>query len=168
MTTSLRNRNVVVLGLGLTGLSAARWAARRGAYVTVADTRADPPCAGELSTELARVPILKGPFSDDTFAGADLVVISPGITKALPAIQAAVARGVELVGDIELFARALRPGQRVLAVTGSNVFVTDASSGKQARVDAFGGLRTVACTPNTGTTPTTVTGRRARPRRRDR
>jgi len=120
MTTSLRNRNVVVLGLGLTGLSAARWAARRGAYVTVADTRADPPCAGELSTELARVPILKGPFSDDTFAGADLVVISPGIAKALPAIQAAVARGVELVGDIELFARALPPGQRVLAVTGSN------------------------------------------------
>jgi UDP-N-acetylmuramoylalanine--D-glutamate ligase len=120
MTTSLRNRNVVVLGLGLTGLSAARWAARRGAHVTVADTRADPPCAGELATELARVPILKGPFSDDTFAGADLVVISPGIAKALPAIEAAVARGVELVGDIELFARALRPGQRVLAVTGSN------------------------------------------------
>src|ERR1700730_13587509 len=120
MTTSLRNRNVVVLGLGLTGLSAARWAARRGAHVTVADTRADPPCAGELSTELARVPILKGPFSDDTFAGADLVVISPGIAKALPAIQAAVARGVELVGDIELFACALPPGQRVLAVTGSN------------------------------------------------
>ncbi|TMG96340.1 MAG: UDP-N-acetylmuramoyl-L-alanine--D-glutamate ligase, partial [Betaproteobacteria bacterium] len=40
--------------------------------------------------------------------------------KVLPAIQAAVARGVELVGDIELFARALPPGQRVLAVTGSN------------------------------------------------
>ncbi|TMH18335.1 MAG: UDP-N-acetylmuramoyl-L-alanine--D-glutamate ligase [Betaproteobacteria bacterium] len=120
MTTSLRNRNVVVLGLGLTGLSAARWATRRGAHVTVADTRADPPCAGALATELARVPVLKGPFSDDTFAGADLVVISPGIAKALPAIQAAVARGVELVGDIELFARALPPGQRVLAVTGSN------------------------------------------------
>ena len=44
------------------------------------------------------------------------------------------------------------------AVTGNNVFVTDASSGTQARVDAFGGLRTVVCTPNTGTTPTTVTG----------
>ena len=120
MTTSLRNRNVVVLGLGLTGLSAARWAARRGAHVTVADTRADPPCAGALAAELARVPILKGPFSDDTFAGADLLVISPGIAKALPAVQAAVARGVELVGDIELFARALPPGQRALTVTGSN------------------------------------------------
>jgi UDP-N-acetylmuramoylalanine--D-glutamate ligase len=120
MTTTLRNRKVVVLGLGVTGLSAARWAARRGAHVTVADTRADPPRAAQVATELAGVPILRGPFSDDTFAGADLVVISPGIAKALPSIAAAVARGVELVGDVELFARALAPGQRVLAVTGSN------------------------------------------------
>src|SRR6202043_2485694 len=89
-------------------------------HVTVADTRADPPCAGALATELARVPILKGPFSYHPFAGANLVVIRPGLAKALPAIQAAVPRGVELVGDIELFARALPPGQRVLAVTGSN------------------------------------------------
>ena len=120
MTVTFRNRNVVVLGLGLTGLSAARWAARRGAHVTVADTRADPPRAGQLAAELPRVPILNGPFSDETFAGADLVVISPGINKAIPPIVTAVARGVELVGDIELFARALPPGQRVLAVTGSN------------------------------------------------
>jgi UDP-N-acetylmuramoylalanine--D-glutamate ligase len=66
------------------------------------------------------VPIFKGLFTDATFAGADLAVISPGIDKSLPAIQAAVARGVELVGDVELFARALPPGQRLLAVTGSN------------------------------------------------
>ena len=49
-----------------------------------------------------------------------MIVISPGLPKAHPAIAAAVARGVELVGDIELFARALRPGQKLLAVTGSN------------------------------------------------
>ncbi|HEV2038830.1 MAG TPA: FAD-dependent oxidoreductase, partial [Casimicrobiaceae bacterium] len=69
MTTTWRNRKVVILGLGATGLSAARWAARRGAHVTVADTRTDPPRAGELAAELARVPILKGPFTDATFAG---------------------------------------------------------------------------------------------------
>jgi UDP-N-acetylmuramoylalanine--D-glutamate ligase len=120
MTRPLKNRKVVVLGLGLTGLSAARWAARLGAHVSVADTRADPPRAAELERELPRVPIFKGPFTDATFAGADLAVISPGIDKSLPAIQAAVARGVELVGDVELFARALPPGQRLLAVTGSN------------------------------------------------
>ena len=120
MKAPWRNRKVVVLGLGLTGLSAARWAARRGAHVVVADTRRDPPCAAQLATELPGVPIVTGPFSDETFAAADLLVISPGIAKALPPIAAAVARGVELVGDVELFARALRPGQRLLAITGSN------------------------------------------------
>jgi UDP-N-acetylmuramoylalanine--D-glutamate ligase len=120
MTVTFRNRNVVVLGLGVTGLSAARWAARRGAHVTVADTRDDPPQAAQLAAELPDVPLLKGPFSDETFGDADLIVISPGISKALQPIASAVAIGVELVGDVELFARALPPGQRVLAVTGSN------------------------------------------------
>ena len=53
------------------------------------------------------------------FTGADLIAISPGVAKNQPAIAAAVARGAELVGDIELFARALPPEQKVLAITGS-------------------------------------------------
>src|SRR5450432_3506288 len=120
MTPSLRNRNVVVLGLGVTGLSAARWATRRGAHVTVADTRANPPQAAQLADELANVPVVSGPFSNELFSAADLIVISPGLARALPSIAAAVARGVELVGDVELFARELPADQRVLAVTGSN------------------------------------------------
>ena len=117
---SIRNRNVVVLGLGVTGLSAARWAARHGARVRVADTRADPPGAPRLAAELPRVPITTGAFSDDTFAGADMIVISPGLAKDQPAIAAAVGGGAELVGDIELFARSLPRGQKLVAVTGSN------------------------------------------------
>jgi UDP-N-acetylmuramoylalanine--D-glutamate ligase len=88
---SVRNRNVVVLGLGITGLSAARWAARHGAKVRVADTRAAPPCAAQLSAELPKVPVETGAFSDATFAGADLVVISPGLAKDDRAIAAAAA-----------------------------------------------------------------------------
>ncbi|MEO8738269.1 MAG: UDP-N-acetylmuramoyl-L-alanine--D-glutamate ligase [Casimicrobiaceae bacterium] len=117
---ALRDRNVVVLGLGVTGLSATRWAARHGATVRVADTRAHPPQAAQLAAELPRVPLACGPFDTATFAGADVVVISPGIAKDHPAIAAAVARGAELVGDVELFGRALPPGQKVLAITGSN------------------------------------------------
>ncbi len=117
---TIQERNVVVLGLGLTGLSAARWASRHGARVRVADTRAEPPCAAQLSAELPRVPLARGPITDATLAGASMIVISPGLAKDGPPIAAAVARGVELVGDIELFARALRPAQRVLAITGSN------------------------------------------------
>ena len=66
------------------------------------------------------VPLATGAFADATLAGADLIAISPGVAKDQPAIAAAVARGAELVGDIELFARALPAGQKVLAITGSN------------------------------------------------
>ena len=116
----IRNRRVVVLGLGATGLSAARWAARHGARVSVADTRSDPPRAAQLRAELPQIPIASGPIVEATLAGAELIVISPGLAKDQAPIRVAVARGVELVGDIVLFARALRRGQKLLAITGSN------------------------------------------------
>jgi UDP-N-acetylmuramoylalanine--D-glutamate ligase len=117
---TLRNRCVVVLGLGITGLSAARWAARQGAQVSVADTRDEPPCATQLRSELPRIPLATGPITDATLAHAEMVIISPGLSQHLAAVRAAVDRGVELVGDVELFARALPAGQKTLAITGSN------------------------------------------------
>jgi UDP-N-acetylmuramoylalanine--D-glutamate ligase len=113
-------RNAVVLGCGLTGFSLARHLAAGGAAVTVADTRSAPPFADTLRQTLRDVPIVTGAFTAATFEGADLIAISPGVAKDEPAIAAAVARGAELVGDIELFARALPTGQKVIAVTGSN------------------------------------------------
>jgi UDP-N-acetylmuramoylalanine--D-glutamate ligase len=117
---SLQGRNAVVLGLGLTGFSLARHLAAQGAAVRVADTRQSPPFLDELAALAPRVRFAPGPFTDATLAGADLIAISPGVAKDQPAIAAAVARGAELVGDIELFARALPSGQKVLAITGSN------------------------------------------------
>jgi UDP-N-acetylmuramoylalanine--D-glutamate ligase len=118
--TDYTGRHAVVLGLGLTGFSLARHLAAHGATVRVADTRATPPFAANLAAALPNVEVAAGPFTAHTFAGADLVAISPGIAKDQPAIAAAVAGGAELVGDIELFARALPPEQKVLAITGSN------------------------------------------------
>ncbi|MBU6486093.1 MAG: UDP-N-acetylmuramoyl-L-alanine--D-glutamate ligase, partial [Betaproteobacteria bacterium] len=91
-----------------------------GAELRVADTRSDPPGLAALARELPSVPVESGPFSAATFEGADLIAISPGIAKDQPAIRDAVAAGAELVGDIELFARALPADQKVLAVTGTN------------------------------------------------
>jgi UDP-N-acetylmuramoylalanine--D-glutamate ligase len=116
----LEGRNAVVLGLGITGLSAVRWLCAHGARVRVADTRAEPPRGRELRAELPQIALTTGPLADKTFADADLIVASPGLSTASPPIRAAVARGVELVGDVELFARAVPPAVKLLAVTGSN------------------------------------------------
>jgi len=113
-------RNAIVLGLGLTGFSLARHLAVRGARVTVADTRPAPPFADRLRAALPEVRVVTGALADATLADADLIAISPGVAKSEPPIAAAVARGVELVGDVELFARVLPPDQKVLAITGSN------------------------------------------------
>jgi len=117
-------RKVVVLGMGDTGLSMARWLARNGAQVRVADTRTEPPRAADLVRELPHVPLATGAFDADTFRDIDCVAISPGIDRREEPVARAAKRGLPLVGDVELFAQALPRGSarnaRVLAVTGSN------------------------------------------------
>jgi UDP-N-acetylmuramoylalanine--D-glutamate ligase len=122
-------RKVVVLGLGDTGLSMARWLVRRGAGVRVADSRPVPPHAARLARELPQVPLATGKFSEATLAGADLIAISPGIDRREAPIAQAVKRGVPVAGDVELFAQALKaliphPSSlippKVVAITGSN------------------------------------------------
>jgi UDP-N-acetylmuramoylalanine--D-glutamate ligase len=114
------DRNVVVLGLGVTGLSLARYFSGHGAKVRVADTRTTPPHVAELASMCPGVALTTGPFTAETLADAELVAISPGVAKSQAVIEAAEARGAELAGDIEIFARALPPAQKILAITGSN------------------------------------------------
>ncbi|GAB4178989.1 MAG: UDP-N-acetylmuramoyl-L-alanine--D-glutamate ligase [Rhodocyclaceae bacterium] len=121
----LSGRRALVLGLGESGLAMARWLARRGARVRVADTRVEPPFAQELRHAAAGVEIVSGPFSDALLDGVDLLGLSPGLAPGQAPIVAARARGIEVVGEIELFARALielgwRAHTKVLAVTGTN------------------------------------------------
>ncbi|HXV09095.1 MAG TPA: UDP-N-acetylmuramoyl-L-alanine--D-glutamate ligase [Burkholderiales bacterium] len=118
----LAGKQALVLGLGVSGLSMARWLASRGAHVRVADTRATPPCAPQLVRDLPAVRVAIGPWREDIFAGIDLIALSPGIPAGEPSIAAAAARGVPVVGDIELFAQALPAlgPVKVLAITGSN------------------------------------------------
>ena len=129
VTVKLRysGRRAVVLGLGITGLSLVRHLVRHGADVRVADTREDPPNRDALAREFSQVSIASGPFSDVTFEGVDLIAVSPGVDRRDRALSAAVEAGIEIVGDIELFARALPAGQKVVAVTGTNGKTTVAS-----------------------------------------
>ncbi|SME93270.1 UDP-N-acetylmuramoyl-L-alanine--D-glutamate ligase [Pseudogulbenkiania subflava] len=115
------NRHIVVVGLGDTGLSAARWLAAHGATVTVADSRDNPPNAATLAESLPGVRLKTGAFDATTFAGAEMLVVSPGVAVATPAIAAFRRAGGEVVGDVELFARAIAgSGSKVIAITGSN------------------------------------------------
>src|SRR4051812_36268027 len=141
MIVDYSGRTAVVLGLGLTGLSLVNYLVQRGAKVRVADTREVPPRLDELTEVAPEVPVELGPLSESTFRDADLIAISPGVGKDHPAIAAAVAAGAELVGDVELFARALPPAQKVLAITGTNGKTT--VTALTGALTAAAGLRTI-------------------------
>jgi UDP-N-acetylmuramoylalanine--D-glutamate ligase len=122
VSIELTNRRALVLGLGASGLSMARWLKARGASVRVADSRDAPPFAAQLRAELPEVELHAGAFRGESFVDIDLIAVSPGVSLTEPLIRTAVRRGVEVVGDIELFAciRDEFPGNRVIAITGSN------------------------------------------------
>ena len=109
----LAARRLLVLGLGDTGLSVARYAERRGAFVRVADTRAAPPRRAALAGD-----VQLGRFTPALLAEVDLVCISPGLSLAEPIIGEALSRGIPVLGDIELFA--WQNHAPVFAVTGTN------------------------------------------------
>lgn len=115
---STRQHRTVIAGLGATGLSVARWLAARGEICAVVDTRAEPPGLAALRAEHPEVPVFLGALDAALLARATRVIASPGLALAEPALAAAAAAGVEIIGDIELFARAARAP--VMAITGSN------------------------------------------------
>jgi UDP-N-acetylmuramoylalanine--D-glutamate ligase len=108
----------LVLGLGRTGLSCARYLRRKGLSVRVADTRSEPPGAASLRDQVPEVELRTGAFDDALLEGVSQVVISPGLSLREPVAVEAVRRGLPVVGDIELFAREAQAP--VAAVTGTN------------------------------------------------
>ena len=130
---ALKDQTVLILGLGISGLAMARWCARCGAQVTVADTRAAPPQLAALRAECPDLRFRSGPLDETLAAEAPwtLIARSPGLPpQALaPLRDWAHAKGAAWVGELDLFAQALRDlSQRerlpyhpqVLAITGTN------------------------------------------------
>lgn len=112
------DRKSLIVGLGKTGLSCARFLAARGVSVAITDSRENPPGLNELRQELPDIGLFLGGFPESAFQVAEQLVLSPGVPMSEPLIQRAMARGVPVVGDIELFAQAVRAP--VVAITGSN------------------------------------------------
>lgn len=114
----LDSARVLVLGCGVSGVSAACFAARCGATVRVADTRSEPPQAQRLAENCPQASLIVGEFSPALLDGITHLVVSPGIDLREPLIRAAGEHGLEIVGDIEWFARVV--DAPVIAITGSN------------------------------------------------
>jgi UDP-N-acetylmuramoylalanine--D-glutamate ligase len=141
----LANAHVLVLGLGESGLAMARWCARQGARVSVADSRSAPPNLEALRTALPTARIHVGRFDAALLDGVDIVALSPGLPLAGELPQAALARHIPVVSEIELFAAAVRelsPAARVVAITGSNGKTT--TTALTAHLVNAAGVRTVA------------------------
>ena len=117
--TALAGKRVLVLGLGDTGLSVARWVTAQGGVSRVADTRAAPPRARDLAPGAE---VVTGAFGAALLEGIDLLCISPGLSLEEPVVREALARALPVLGDIELFAWEVRDrsAAKVLAVTGTN------------------------------------------------
>ena len=108
----------LVLGLGRTGLSSARYLDRKGFKVRVADTRAEPPGLAALRERVPAAELRTGSFEPGLLDDVAQVVISPGLSLREPIAVEAARRGLPVVGDVELFAREVR--RPVAAVTGTN------------------------------------------------
>jgi UDP-N-acetylmuramoylalanine--D-glutamate ligase len=127
----LQGHHVLILGLGASGLAMARWCARAGAEVTVADTRDAPPQLAVLQAEWPAVRFVPGPFDTHLVEGSSVRAVfrSPGLSPeaVAPVVNAAQAMGLWQGGELSLFTAALNDLKascgyqpRVLAITGTN------------------------------------------------
>ena len=108
----------LIVGLGKSGLSCAQFLARQGESVAVTDSRISPPGLDVLHEQLPDVPVFVGGFDEAAFDAAQRLIISPGVSLQEPLVQRALARGVEVSGDIALFASCAEAP--IVAITGSN------------------------------------------------
>ena len=115
MTTSAKT---LIIGLGLTGLSVARWCVRQNQAFDLCDTRAELNNLADIQAQFPQASIYLGALDAELLKNYQELIVSPGVAISTPAIQAAQAAGVKVSGDVEVFARhCTKP---VVAITGSN------------------------------------------------
>jgi UDP-N-acetylmuramoylalanine--D-glutamate ligase len=115
---TLTHKRLLVVGLGKTGFSCARYLSEQGVEVAITDSREHPPALDELQETYPDIAVFVGGFSSEAFKRATCLIVSPGISLREPLIVEARARGAEIIGDVELFAR--NANAPVVAITGSN------------------------------------------------
>lgn len=110
--------DMVIAGMGQTGLSCARFLANRGISFAMTDSRGNPPMLETIRREFADVVTSPGGLDEDLLLHAGTILLSPGIAPDEPALRAARRAGIDMFGDVELFCR--HAHAPVIAITGSN------------------------------------------------
>lgn len=114
----IQGKKIAVIGLGISNVSVVTYLLKHDIkQLSIFDTRNNPPYAEEVPSG---VDLKLGPLDPEVLKHYDLLVVSPGLSINLPPIKAAQAAGVEIVGDIELFADEVNGKARVVGITGSN------------------------------------------------
>ena len=122
----LNHKNILIVGLGISGIAAARFAKKKGASVTVTDMSGEKklesyaPMAHKLGVNMEL-----GKHNIETFERSDLIVVSPGVPHTILPIKRAIAKGIPVLGELELAARYIR--EPVIAVSGTNGKTTTAT-----------------------------------------
>lgn len=117
--TNYQGKNIVIIGLGITGLSCVDYFLAKNVIPKVIDTRLKPSGIEQLDN---RVLCHTGSLNLKWILAADLIVVSPGIALSAPELVKAQQCGIEIVGDIELFCREINQlnNKKVAAITGAN------------------------------------------------
>ncbi|PYP88495.1 MAG: UDP-N-acetylmuramoyl-L-alanine--D-glutamate ligase [Candidatus Angelobacter sp. Gp1-AA117] len=139
----LKNKRVLVVGLGRSGVAAAIFLQQQGARVTVSDTRTEAELQKEIPALLDRgISLETGRHAERTFRDQDLIVVSPGVPSDQPQLQHARTLGIPVIGEVELACRFLQG--KIIAITGSNGKTTTTTLvgeilGKSGRKTLVGG-----------------------------
>ena len=122
----LNHKNILIVGLGISGIAAARFAKKKGAFVTVTDM-ADEKKLGSYAPMAHKLGVNMelGKHNIETFERSDLIVVSPGVPHTILPIKRAIAKGIPVLGELELAARYIR--EPVIAVSGTNGKTTTAT-----------------------------------------
>jgi UDP-N-acetylmuramoylalanine--D-glutamate ligase len=148
---NLKNKRVLVVGLGRSGVASAFFLQDHGAKVTVSDSKSEAQLQSEIAALLDRgVSIETGRHGERTFRDQDLIVVSPGVPTDQPQLQQARTLGIPVIGEVELAFRFLQG--RVIAITGSNGKTTTttlvgeilAAAGKETLVGGNIGMPVIA------------------------
>jgi len=115
----LHQKNILIVGLGISGMAAARFAKNNGGIVTITDIAEEDALTGYLQ-EVLKIDVRTelGGHNIETFESADFIIVSPGVPHTILPIERAKKKGIPVLGEIELASRYIR--EPIIAISGTN------------------------------------------------